>query len=259
MTRLSRILSWQRVPARWIVHADPRAEARFWTLFALAFTALGVPVALLIRAHPAPLAQAAGFAWDAAYVLGYKILGLLLLPLALLRMRGWTAQHLLLGWRFRFRHWITLPWVLGLGLALNGGHLDAIRDNLAERPLFPVVSVALALILPLLAAALPEEIVFRAVLQTRLEAVLGRLPAILAASLLFTAWHLPTRLLLASGVEGRAGDVLSVLLGTGLPVFLAGLVFGLAWDRWRSLPHLVLFHWAVDVLPAMSSFLGIAF
>jgi len=87
--------------------------------------------------------------------------------------------------------------------------------------------------------------------------VLWRLPAILIASLLFTLWHLPPRYLLSSGVEGAAGDLGSVLLGTGLPVFVVGLIFAWAWARWRSLPHLVLAHWAIDLLPSVSSFVGV--
>lgn len=104
-------------------------------------------------------------------------------------------------------------------------------------------------------AALPEELVYRWALQTRIERIWGRLAAILLAAVLFTAWHLPTRYLLASGAEGRAGDLASVLRGTGLPVLVVGLSFGWAWDRWRNLPALVALHWGIDTLPSVASIL----
>jgi membrane protease YdiL (CAAX protease family) len=79
--------------------------------------------------------------------------------------------------------------------------------------------------------------------------------AIVVTAILFTAWHLPTRYFLAEGAEGTAGDLGSVLIGTGLPVLLVALVLGWAWDRWRNLPALVLLHWGVDTLPSVASLL----
>ncbi len=111
--------------------------------------------------------------------------------------------------------------------------------------------------MPLLIAGFPEEFVFRGILQTRLEKVWGRVAAITVSVLLFTAWHIPTRYLLAQGVEGSAGDLTSVLLGTGVPVLIVGSVFALLWDRYRNLPALIAAHWGVDVLPALIAFLGI--
>lgn len=75
---------------------------------------------------------------------------------------------------------------------------------------------------------------------------------------LFTAWHLPTRYLLATGVEGTAGDLPSVLLGTGLPVFIVGLILTLLWDRHRKLVPLIAVHWGIDTLPAVSALLHVA-
>ncbi len=111
--------------------------------------------------------------------------------------------------------------------------------------------------MPLFTAGLPEEIVYRGFLQTRLEATRGRPTAILVTAVLFTAWHLPSRYLLSRGGEGQAGDAVSILLGTGLPVFIVALIFGWAWDRYRDLPVLIAVHWGVDSLPTMSSMLGI--
>jgi uncharacterized protein len=131
---------------------------------------------------------------------------------------------------------------------------EAIR---ALPPVEAVLRVAVGWVLPLFCAGLPEEIVYRWGLQTRLERAWGRPLAIAITAVLFTAWHLPTRYLLASGAEGTAGDLGSVLLGTGLPVLLVGLIFGWAWDRWRNLPALVFLHWGIDTLPSVASFLHI--
>ena len=81
---------------------------------------------------------------------------------------------------------------------------------------------------------------YRGILQTRIEAVWGRLAAILIANTLFTAWHIPTRYLLAQGIEGEAGNLGSVLIGTGIPVFIVGMIFSLLWDRYRRFWPLVL-------------------
>ncbi len=115
----------------------------------------------------------------------------------------------------------------------------------------------MGVVLPLFMAGIPEELVYRGILQTRLELLLGRAPAISITALLFTAWHLPTRFLLAQGIEGSAGDLGSVLMGTGIPVLVAGLIFGLLWDRHKSLLPLIAVHWGIDVLPTVISLLGV--
>jgi membrane protease YdiL (CAAX protease family) len=106
-------------------------------------------------------------------------------------------------------------------------------------------------------AGLPEEFFFRGVLQTRLERIWGRLPAILVTTLLFTAWHLPTRFLLAHGAEGQAGNFASILMGTGIPVAVVGLIISWMWDRNRNLLLLIALHTGIDTLPVLSSLLKI--
>jgi membrane protease YdiL (CAAX protease family) len=76
---------------------------------------------------------------------------------------------------------------------------------------------------------------------------------------LFTAWHLPSRFLLSQGVEGHAGDIGSVLIGTGVPVFIVGLIFGIFWDRYRSILPLIAAHWGIDLIPQVVSFLGVLY
>ena len=252
-------ISWQRVPVVRMPRPDEGRDALLWTGFALFYAALAVLTGLLIRAHPVPLWGSGRFTEDAWYVFGFKLMALLVLPAALLLLRGYGRSDLLPCWRWRWRLLLSFPLVFVIGIALNLGHLSGIRHALQGGGAGLLVVVVGAACLPLFTAALPEELVFRALLQTRLEACLGRWAAIGLSALLFTAWHLPTRYLLSEGVEGSAGDLGSVLAGTGLPVLIVGLVFGWAWDRWRSLPHLVLAHWAVDLLTSVSSLLGVRF
>ncbi len=258
MKRLWHWLVRQRVPVGRLRIDRPRPEAGLWTGFALVFAALALVIGLLIRAFPLPLMGSVSFTDDLWYLLVFKAGALLALPCVILWKQGYGLRDLLPAWRFGGWTVFTLALVAALGILPNLGHVAGVQAALAESGGSAVPLLVVAAIVPLLCAALPEELVFRGLLQTRLEAVLGRLPAILLAALLFTLWHLPTRLLLSSGVEGAAGDLGSVLVGTGLPVFIVGVIFGWAWDRWRSLPHLVLAHWAIDLLPSMSSFLGIA-
>ena len=68
------------------------------------------------------------------------------------------------------------------------------------------------------------------------------LAAITGAALRFTAWHIPSRYFLASGGEGHAGDLGSVVINTALPVLLMGLIFGVLWDRYRRLLPLIALH-----------------
>ena len=259
MRRVLSWLTWQRVPVARMSRPDEGREAWLWTGFALCYAVLALLTGLLIRAYPLPLWGSWKFTEDAWYVFGFKLVALLVLPTALLLWRGYGRNDLLPSWGWRWRLALSLPLVFAIGMALNLGHLPGNRQALQGGGPGLIAAAAGAACLPLLTAALPEELVFRALLQTRLEACLGRWAAIGLSAALLTAWHLPTRYLLSDGVEGSAGDLGSVLLGTGLPVLLLGLVFGWAWDRWRSLPHLVSAHWAVDLLPSVSSVLGIRF
>ena len=246
----------QRVPIGAMRIDRPRAEARACVAFALLYVVASFATGLVIRAHPVPILGAAGFTQDLWYVSVFKLTLLLTLPLVALRSAGYGAADLLQGWP-GLRGVPTAILAFAAGAAVNLGHLVPIRQAAARFSRAELaVRLGAGVVLPLVAAGLPEEVVYRGLLQTRLEAVRGRLFAILVAVALFTAWHLPTRFLLSHGSEGEAGDALSVLLQTGLPVFVVGLTLAVAWDRWRNLPALVAFHWGVDLLPTIRSLLG---
>jgi membrane protease YdiL (CAAX protease family) len=252
--------AWQRVPIEAFPIRHGRRELAWGLGYALFYIVAAAVVGLIVRAHPAPIWGAARFNQDYTYALVFKIGLLLVVPLIALRWAGYRAEDFLAGWADDRRRIYRLPLAYALAVLVNMGYLSAIGDALAAgSPSHPVARICLGALLPLFTAGLPEEIVFRGFLQTRLEAAAGRLVAIPATAILFTAWHLPTRYLLSHGVEGEAGSLGSILLGTGLPVLVAGLLIGLAWDRWRNLPTLVVVHWGVDTLPAVASFLYIKF
>lgn len=227
-----------------------------WLAHGASCTPVAWLVAWLILRSPLPLFDEA-FTHDAWYAVGFKLIWMLLVPIAWLGWRGYRPRDLLAGWSPSIRSALALGTALSVGLLINAGHLGPIRGLLADAsPGAAGLGLAVGLVLPLLTAALPEELVFRALLQTRLEAVVGRIVAVVVTAALFTAWHLPSRYLLSDGVEGQAGDLSSVLIGTGAPVLIVGLVLGLLWDRHRSLPVLIVLHWGVDLPPAVRHALG---
>jgi membrane protease YdiL (CAAX protease family) len=250
------LFSRQRVPIGAIRIVDPARETRFALLFASGYIAAAVVTGLVERAWPMPLWGATLLTSDATYALAFKIGLLLVVPSIAIARAGYTVNDLLLGWRVTFRSTLVVVALFVGGALVNASKLAPISAAAhALPPLEAVLRVVVGIGLMLFCAAIPEELVYRWGLQTRLERSWGRPLAIVATAVLFTAWHLPPRYFLASGAEGTAGDWRSVLLGTGLPVLLAALIFGWAWDRWRNLPALVALHWGVDALPSIASFL----
>jgi membrane protease YdiL (CAAX protease family) len=244
----------QRLRAADIRIIHPARELGIALAFAVAYVIAAVVTGLIERAYPLPFLGASYLTSDATYVFAFKIGLLLVVPLIAIRRAGYTLDDFLLGWRPTPRALLIVAALFALGVLINASKLAPIGAA-AFPPDEKALRIGVGGVLVLFTAALPEEIVYRWALQTRTERMWGRVPAILLAAVLFTAWHLPTRYLLASGAEGRAGDFVSVLLGTGLPVLGVGLVFGWAWDRWRNLPALVALHWGIDTLPSIASFL----
>ncbi|MBN2361035.1 MAG: CPBP family intramembrane metalloprotease [Deltaproteobacteria bacterium] len=258
--RLRRWLTWQRVAIDQIEVRRPGREAALFTAHACFFFVLAIAIGLIIRDHPWPLLGAAKFTDDFWYIVVFKVGGLLVLPLALFFGMGYRPGDLAPGWQPSARAALSIAIAFLVGNAINLQHLSRIGNALRGEPRAGLwLALAAAAIVPLVAAAIPEEIAFRAILQTRLEKTCNRPVAIGASVLLFTLWHLPTRYLLAHGVEGQAGDLGSVLLGTAVPVAIVGLVFSALWDRYRNLPLLIGLHYGIDLLPSVSSFLMIEF
>ena len=153
------------------------------------------------------------------------------------------------------------PALLVLGVVLMGllavvsPALKQIRD--LNAPLATLAWVAPAsFIWFAIEAGLCEEFLFRAVLQTRLAAVLrSEAGAIVIGALLFALAHAPGLYLRGNaGVEGWATDRLQVAAYTIAALSPLALLFGTLWTRTRSLLLVVLLHGAVDVLPNMAEF-----
>jgi membrane protease YdiL (CAAX protease family) len=105
-------------------------------------------------------------------------------------------------------------------------------------------------------AGLCEEFLFRAVLQTRLAAVLKtETGAVVTGAVLFALAHVPGLYLRGHpGVDGYSPDPIQVVAFTLAVLSPVALLFGTLWARTRSLLLIVLLHAAVDVLPNLSDF-----
>ena len=116
--------------------------------------------------------------------------------------------------------------------------------------------VLIALVVILLTAAIPEEIFYRVILQTRIETTYGKLVGIIGSSFACAMFHFPSRFILANGIEGMAGNAGSVLSGTLIPVFILSIIFGTLWSRFRNLYMLLALHAGIDFLPLFSLLAG---
>lgn len=110
-----------------------------------------------------------------------------------------------------------------------------------------------------LEAGLNEEFLFRAVLQSRLSAVLkSELGAVVIGALLFALAHVPGLFLRGTpDTDGYSTDVIQVAAYTIGALSPLAILFGVVWARTRSLLLVVLLHGAVDVLPNMPDFLKV--
>lgn len=246
--------TWQRVHASSIAFHQLDKEVKTLIFYSLSYVILGYGIGLMVVHYPIPLMGASDFIQDFWYAIVFKLVFLLLVPAYLFFVHwGYRWKDLVLGFQPKLGNWIWGSTLVLFGFFMNARHIPRIQDQF---PLFEDAPVRLVVgvLLPLLIAGLPEELFFRGYLQTRLEKKTNRMLAILISSLLFTAWHLPSRYLLAQGVEGQAGNFLSILTGTGIPVFVISLFFGFHWSRYRNIVLLILVHWAIDILPSLSSF-----
>jgi len=125
------------------------------------------------------------------------------------------------------REWIYfLPFGIGLGFAIGFVHFHARLPGLTTA----VTSVIVTFLL----VAIPEELVFRGIVQNLLETRLGRNGALAVAAVLFGLAHFN---------KGAVFNWRYVLLAA-----IAGVFYGRAWRTRRQLLAAVITHTAVDVV-----------
>jgi len=250
-------LTRQRIPAAQFRAIDPRREVPLLVGWSLAYIVLSGCTAQLIRRWPLPVLGSPDFLFDYWYVLFFKIFCLLLVPLFAFRKLGYRLRDMAPRGLTPGDYYWSLA-ALAAGCGINRGYFSGEVQRVRESASGDVfVRIAIAILIALFNAAIPEEFFYRYWPQTRLEQRFGRIAAIAGAALLFTAWHIPSRYFLASGGEGHAGDLGSVVVHTGLPVLLTGLIFGVLWDRHRRLLPLIALHWGIDSVPLAGAILGL--
>lgn len=110
-----------------------------------------------------------------------------------------------------------------------------------------------------LEAGLCEEVLFRAILQSRLAAVLrSEAGAAVIAALVFGLAHAPGLFLRPdTGGDAIAGGLPGILAYTVGVLSPIGLTYGVIWARTRNLWLLVALHATVDFLPNLADFIKV--
>lgn len=128
------------------------------------------------------------------------------------------------------------------------------EQQIAEAVLDPSVVVGFlvgATLWNFINAGLAEELFFRVLLQSRLEAVLGRWNGIVIAAILFAIMHAPWQYYIHwQGQTGLvSGDIVLSVAAVIVYNGAVGLVAGYFWSRYRNFWILVLMHTGWNVIP----------
>jgi len=194
-------------------------------------------------------------------VMALKLSVHIVLPCILLMLLGARLRPLFqagLNGRKFWRTLIVLGAIFLALLSIISPSLEQIRDE-HPTPMLLAWAAPASFVWIALEAGLNEEFLYRAVLQTRLSALL-RSPAagVAATALLFALAHAPGLYLRGGpGVDGWSSDPLQVVAYTIATLSPVGVLFGVIYMRTKSLLLAVLLHGLVDVLPNMASFIQI--
>ncbi len=154
-----------------------------------------------------------------------------------LRPTWWPRQ----GWR-----WLApIPAVAVFGWLHVLGPFSAPLPQPSDYP--DPVYLAIGATLTFFTANVLEEVFFRGMLQTRLEALFGRWPGILLTALLFAWLHLPTHGQGASPWQGLGLTLGAIVAFQGVH----GLFLGYLWSRYRNLWAQVAAHTAINTFPLL--------
>ncbi|MGC5326882.1 CPBP family intramembrane glutamic endopeptidase [Brevibacillus sp. SYSU BS000544] len=234
----------------------PIKESGIFTLYSILYIFIVALFSVVILYFPMPILGAIYFTQDVWYVVFVKIIFLFFIPLYIYRKLGYKISCIYktkLTWKLCMAVFCCFI----IGNLLNGKYLAEIYRVVANGGDMIWIKFTVGLLLPLVQAAIPEEIFYRYILQTRLEKVCGTILGISISAILFALFHFPSRYLLASGAEGTAGNIYSVLVGTILPVFIIGIILGFLWWRYRNIWVLIALHYGIDTLPSIASLLHI--
>ncbi|MFK0251302.1 lysostaphin resistance A-like protein [Amycolatopsis azurea] len=216
--------------------ADRRVLSRQAT--ALALIAFLWPLALFLVSQAGQHALVRDI-WALA-----KPLVFLALPWVLLRILRPREEPdpFRIAWRPRQTwQWLApIPAVLVFGWLSILGPLAPPLPSAEDYP-DPVV-LAVGATLTFFTANVLEEVFFRGMLQTRLEALFGRWPGILLAAALFAWLHLPT--------HGQGTLPLTLGAIVAFQGFF-GLFTGYLWSRYRNLWAPIAAHTAMNTLPLL--------
>lgn len=102
------------------------------------------------------------------------------------------------------------------------------------------VTLAVISLITLLTASVLEEVFYRGWLQTRVETLLGRWPAIAVSSVLFAAMHVPSHV--SAGAVGVGLATIVAVQGT------FGLLQGYLWSRYRNLWAPIAIHVVINLI-----------
>lgn len=212
-------------------------------------TALVVAIAVLLPLglFVAVVAGVPTGAVQGVWALGKPVIFLLLPALVLRRWGVQVTPRIESSWWPR-QWWRWLAPVPALVAFAWLGRIGPFAGQLPRPEDYPdAIALVVGATVTVFTANICEEVFYRVMVQTRLEALLGRWPAIMLSALLFAWLHLPT--------HGQGSDALG-----GLPLTLAvivafqgvyGLFAGYMWARYRNVWALVAAHSVINTLPLL--------
>ena len=194
-------------------------------------------------------------------MLAYKLVIHVGLPVLVILSLGGAVRPLLAGGATRVRWWVAfvaMSAVLFGLLAVVSPSMSQISTLKLALPAV-ILSILGAWFWMSLEAGLAEEFLFRAALQSRIAAWLkSPVVAILLVSIIFALAHWPGLYFRGTPeTDGYSTDPIQVAAFTIATLSPLSILFGVIWQRTRSLLLVVLLHGAVNALPFTAEFVRI--
>lgn len=209
------------LPAPWLGPRRHRLHRQTWILVAAAVL---FPALLAFVGHEDPLFQ--------LWYLSSKLILLLVVPLIVLRAVGTEGTVA----APRPARSAALRWLAPVAAVVAWVTVHLASTAELESDPGPVPDLVTVLVVFLTASVL-EEVFYRVWLQTRLEILLGRWPAIALAAVLWSLWH-PV----IQGSDNVLVDLANALTYQGVD----GLFLGYLWSRYRNVWMLIVVHGVIN-------------